>query len=799
MPPVKTSTKIVLILLILSSARFCSYQNSGTQLSNEVQNLIAFARLYGHVKYFHPSDEAVAVDWDTFAIYGAGKVREAKNREELKAALDSLFLPIAPTIRISTEETAATPFISTYLKGLNADTTGLLPVAWQHLGVSLKAPGIVYNSLRVNKLPVDEYSLHHNVDIQRVAGRHIRLRVALKTALTHENSEARVSIRVEKGQSELSRSISSTYEESIFGLPEDTAKPDSALDKWKIIEVKRDIDEHPKAVTIGIRLSGPGTLWIDDVDLSARTTNGSWEPIPVTNAGFEAQYLHSNDQKVWLDPLEGWRVTTGRSYIRKHRNQTHINTHTWLASANNYGAVTDSISSSGNQSYRIRIPTQIFDEYPNVGETSRREIAPGLYSEVPLALYADEEHTLPQGDKEAIEQLKKQISAVRHDSTTANDVNVQLADVIIAWNVFQHFYPYFDVTDTDWEQQLIGALQGALTDQTADDFYVTLSRMLASLHDGHIWLHHPSQNKSAGLPFLVDWVDDKVVVTHSRHKHISPGDIIRTLDGVPAEEIVRSQMELISGSPQHARFLSLRLFGAGKPDTQATVEVLGEDGDSTYTVPRTSRPTVAEKEWSHLPVLGEIEEDVYYVNLSKAPMSRIHKELEKIAAAKGVIFDLRGYPNSNHQVISHLLTEPDTSDQWYQVPKYVYPDRQQFLGYQKSGWNLRPAEPHIPGKAVFLTDARAVSYAESFLSFIEYYKLGEIVGQPTGGVNGVVNSVSLPGGFAFLWTGAKVVKHDGSQHHLVGIQPTVLVEKSIRGIRNGRDEILERALELVRP
>ena len=105
MPPVKTSTKIVLILLILSSARFCSYQNSGTQLSNEVQNLIAFARLYGHVKYFHPSDEAVAVDWDTFAIYGAGKVREAKNREELKAALDSLFLPIAPTIRISTEET----------------------------------------------------------------------------------------------------------------------------------------------------------------------------------------------------------------------------------------------------------------------------------------------------------------------------------------------------------------------------------------------------------------------------------------------------------------------------------------------------------------------------------------------------------------------------------------------------------------------------------------------------------------------------------------------------------------------
>jgi len=48
----------------------------------------------------------------------------------------------------------------------------------------------------------------------------------------------------------------------------------------------------------------------------------------------------------------------------------------------------------------------------------------------------------------------------------------------------------------------------------------------------------------------------------------------------------------------------------------------------------------------------------------------------------------------------------------------------------------------------------------------------------------------------FAQTGMKVVKHDGSQHHGVGIQPNVFVSKTIGGVREGKDEFLEKALEL---
>ena len=84
------------------------------------------------------------------------------------------------------------------------------------------------------------------------------------------------------------------------------------------------------------------------------------------------------------------------------------------------------------------------------------------------------------------------------------------------------------------------------------------------------------------------------------------------------------------------------------------------------------------------------------------------------------------------------------------------------------------------------------------MGIVEHYKLGEIVGGPTAGTNGNVNSFSLPGGYAVSWTGMKVLKHDGSQHHGIGILPTIPVSRTRAGVAAGRDELLERAVQAVR-
>ncbi len=63
--------------------------------------------------------------------------------------------------------------------------------------------------------------------------------------------------------------------------------------------------------------------------------------------------------------------------------------------------------------------------------------------------------------------------------------------------------------------------------------------------------------------------------------------------------------------------------------------------------------------------------------------------------------------------------------------------------------------------------------------------------------NGNINTFEIPGGYKIRFTGMKVLKHDGSQHHGVGIQPTVFVPKTIKGIKEGRDEQLEKAIDVV--
>jgi len=185
-----------------------------------------------------------------------------------------------------------------------------------------------------------------------------------------------------------------------------------------------------------------------------------------------------------------------------------------------------------------------------------------------------------------------------------------------------------------------------------------------------------------------------------------------------------------------------------------------------------------------------------YVDLTRVEDEDFEAALPQLEAASGIIFDLRGYPQVSIGTIGHLIDEPVKSPQMW-VPLVTQPD-QQNLEFEFSTWEVEPKAPRFEGRIAFLTDGQALSYAETYMSIIEHYQLAEIVGEPTGGTNGNVNQFSIPGKYTLYWTGMKVLKHDGSQHHGVGIQPTIFVSRTIQGIAEGRDEQIERAIEAVK-
>ena len=59
-----------------------------------IDNITSFAKVYGYVRFFHPSDEAISVNWNLFAGYGTQHVEGCKSPKELRDSLYSLFLPI---------------------------------------------------------------------------------------------------------------------------------------------------------------------------------------------------------------------------------------------------------------------------------------------------------------------------------------------------------------------------------------------------------------------------------------------------------------------------------------------------------------------------------------------------------------------------------------------------------------------------------------------------------------------------------------------------------------------------------
>ena len=129
--------------------------------------------------------------------------------------------------------------------------------------------------------------------------------------------------------------------------------------------------------------------------------------------------------------------------------------------------------SENNTYYSERVTRQASGNADEI-DLLRADLPGGVSCVVPRVLY-----TNARGD------FRLRNFAGKQPGASADDRSVRLAAVVIAWNVLQHFYPYFDVVHSDWPQALTTALKSAATDEGPIPFLSTLRRMIAALHDGH--------------------------------------------------------------------------------------------------------------------------------------------------------------------------------------------------------------------------------------------------------------------------------------------------------------------------
>ena len=577
--------KIILIVIAFSSIVSCTSQQQ------KIKNLEAFAKVYGYVKYFHPSDETTKVDWLNFSAYGAEKVENCRTKQQLASTLTYLFSPMAPSVRFVVSNTKPTYDLQ---KIIPQQRSASRLTYWQHLGVSTGAKKFAfknaYQSFRVNR---------------------------------------------------------------------DTLK---------------GIGYQPK---------------IEDV------------------------------------------FTT--------------------------------------------------------------EIGDGIYCQIPMVLYCDEKSTYPKADSTQFKNLEEKVF-----NSASKSLAVKQGNVINVYNVIQHFYPYFDVVNVNWNREFEKALQRCYTDLSPKDHLITLEKFTAPLKDGHI--HFQMDGRTDYYPGISwEWIENKLVLTQVSlgEKRFHTGDVVTKINGINSEkyfEEIKSQIS--AGTDSYLNFMANIRSLSG--DENSVLKITIDDKeidlrryDYYYYYYRENKGTSK-----------QIGEGIYYLNMGQLETEDLKKLLPELVKAKAMICDARGYPKGGEPYfISHLLKSDDTTRAWMQVPYFVHPDHKDVIGYEKFNWiqMMKARKPYLGDKKIiYLIDGSAISYAESCLGYIEGYKLATIVGQPSAGTNGNVNAFDLLGGFSFSFTGMKVLKHNNTQHHGIGILPNIYVSKTIQGIKEGRDEFLEKAISIAK-
>lgn len=180
----------------------------------------------------------------------------------------------------------------------------------------------------------------------------------------------------------------------------------------------------------------------------------------------------------------------------------------------------------------------------------------------------------------------------------------------------------------------------------------------------------------------------------------------------------------------------------------------------------------------------------------------------KLQDTKGLIIDLRGgnapynyrFPGDMRSILINRLIKDPFERRSFQTlyhfsdgsdvdakgdyKTYYFPDRNSSkIFYEKP--------------VIIITSSRQQSYGEGVLQILQSAKRVTYVGSATVGTNGGMSAVRLPDGGELTFTKDYALNPNGKPFHGIGVIPDVKIEPTIQGIRARKDEVLEKAIQVL--
>lgn len=378
----------------------------------------------------------------------------------------------------------------------------------------------------------------------------------------------------------------------------------------------------------------------------------------------------------------------------------------------------------------------------------------------------------------------------------------RIAGLIKLWSVVETFNPHLDKASPQWRTVLRDGIPAVESARTVREYYETLRRLTAPLNDNHVTVRHRSLPFAfATLPIAMRAAEGRVFVTRvdeALQADVKPGDEILSVDGKSVREIEETWRGVLSLSTPAT--LQRDIWDWGVPwagDKELKLRLTLDRGGNRREVeiPRTKSDAFPPKT---AVASRRLDHNLGYLDLSAIEeIADLEKALQDLSATRGLILDLRrGLSQGGYEIIPRLIDEPARSPNWV-FPVVGSADENTETWITRS-WVREPHQGlRYRNPVVVLIDENAQSFMETFCMVLRNARRVRFVGSRTAGTNGNITTVDLPGGGRMSFTGMRAVFQDGTPFQNVGILPDVEVRPTFAGLRAGRDEVLERAVEVL--
>ena len=389
------------------------------------------------------------------------------------------------------------------------------------------------------------------------------------------------------------------------------------------------------------------------------------------------------------------------------------------------------------------------------------------------------------------------------------DDGFRLLSLFRYWNMIHYFFPYRHLMDKDWNGVLSEYLPIFLNAKDELEYELATIQLIGDIHDTHanIWEGAGKIDAWKGKyypPVHTRFVEEQLVVTDFYNNELSAkigleiGDIITKVNNVPIDTLIMEKAKYypVSNYPTMLRDIATDLLRSNNTEIKINVASVDkmEKSQVLQLYPKDSLDIYRWYRRDNRESFKMLDNNIGYVTLQTIKNEDIPLIKEQFKNTKGIIIDIRNYPST---FVPFLLGSyfVSTATPFVKFTTGSIDNPGEFVFTE----NLEiPTDGDTyKGKLVVLVNELSQSQAE-YTSMA--FRAGEnttIIGSTTAGADGNVSVIYLPGGMRTMISGIGVNYPNGEETQRIGIVPDIEVKPTIEGIRNGRDELLLKAVEII--